>query len=167
MLIITETGHLFIMEQCASGIWVSYLDEEKRTNQPTKTTRTLPGLRCCHRSALSDVFRFWAAQRCTFGAEVLRHPSHRTRFTVSTSCSARLSGLKVLMFGRLLTIGSTHNRSATLFGPSTTILAVCKRVLRTLFVYESFPVAVFQPASGPSVRGFLGIRNRIHCIRIR
>src|SRR3984893_11882933 len=66
------------MERLAVGTWLSYLDEEKRTNQPTETTRSLSDLRCRHRRALSDVFRLWSAQRGTLGAEILRHPSHRT-----------------------------------------------------------------------------------------
>jgi len=72
------------------------------------------------------------------------------------------------MFGRLLAPLTIHKRSARpLFGPSTTIPAESKHVLRTLFVHESFPVAVFQPSSGLSVREFLEICNRIQCIRIR
>jgi hypothetical protein len=80
-----------------------------------------------------------------------------------TSCSARLSGLKLLIFGRRLAVRSTHKRSAR----PLTIPAVSKRVVRTPFEHESFPVAVFLPPSGLGVRGFLGICNRIHCTRIR
>jgi hypothetical protein len=35
-------------------------------------------IRCRPRRALSDVFRLWSAQQGTLGAEILRHPSHRT-----------------------------------------------------------------------------------------
>src|ERR1700692_2439839 len=56
---------------------LSYLDEEKRTNQPTETIGALSDLRCRHRRALSDVFRSRSAQRATCRAEVSGSPSHR------------------------------------------------------------------------------------------
>src|ERR1700686_2343302 len=36
-------------------MWLTYFNEEKRTNQPTETTRTLSDLRSRHRRALLDV----------------------------------------------------------------------------------------------------------------
>jgi hypothetical protein len=80
-----------------------------------------------------------------------------------TSRSALSSGLNTLIFSRLLAV--VGNSRA--FDRPLTIPAVSKRVERTLFADESFPIAVFPLASGLSVRGFLGICNRIHCIRIR
>jgi len=62
-----------------------YLDEEKRTNQPTETTRSLSDLRCRHRRALSDVFRSGSAQRATCGAEISGGPSRRTRWNGHSS----------------------------------------------------------------------------------
>src|ERR1700721_1951700 len=66
------------MEQSWLEFWLSFFDEEKRTHEQTETLRSLSNLRCRHRRALPDVFRFWSAQRGTLGAEILRHPSHRT-----------------------------------------------------------------------------------------
>jgi hypothetical protein len=41
------------MEQLAIGIWLSYFDEEKRTNEQTEIIGALSDVRCRHRQALS------------------------------------------------------------------------------------------------------------------
>jgi hypothetical protein len=80
-----------------------------------------------------------------------------------TSRSALSSGLNTLIFNRLLAV--VGNSRA--FDRPLTIPAVSKRVVRTLFAHESFPIAVFLSPSGLGVLGFLGICNRIHRTRIR
>jgi hypothetical protein len=83
-----------------------------------------------------------------------------------TSCSARLSGLKALIFGRRVAVRPIHKRPARPLSRTVSYRpAVSKRVVQTLVADESFPIAVFPLTSGLSERGFLGIYNRSQCIR--